>query len=105
MVACKCLLVKGNLCWGYRCPLCIVSKTVTARVQLLTYYVVNIGDINHLKKKKRSTSLQCSSVMLVTERSSVFKLRHIVPLFSYGFIVIGRVEGLGILNMFYFEMQ
>jgi len=45
MVAYKCLLVKGNLCWGYRCP-CIVSKPVTARIQLLTYCVVNVGDIN-----------------------------------------------------------
>jgi len=42
--------------------------------------------------------------MLVAESFSVFKLRHIVPLFSYEFIVISKV-GLGILNMFYFEMQ
>jgi len=104
MVACKCLLVKGNLCWDYRCPPRIVSKTVTSRIHLLTYYVVNVGDINQFFFK-RSTSLWCISVMLVTESFSVFKLRHIVPLFSYEFIVINRVEGLGILNMFYFEMQ
>jgi hypothetical protein len=104
MHACECLHVKGNLCWDYSGPPCAGSKVVTAKIKLLTYYVVNVSDINKFFLK-RSTSLQYVSVMLVTESFFVFKLRHIVPLFSYKFIVISRIEGLGILNMFYFEMQ
>jgi hypothetical protein len=68
-----------------------------ARLKLLTYYVVDVDDINVFFLNDLPLYIVCVYVSYVTYRT-FFLIRHLLPLLSYEFLVFSELVGVGIVK-------